>query len=83
MDNKYNIGLELFFINAILGAYIITSEGNIIFNYGVSSISSLIAVIINIVCYMRNSKNKVNLVFLILNMIVLLIDSVILISKAI
>ncbi len=83
MDNKYNIGLELFFINAILGAYIITSEGNIIFNYGVSSISSLIAVIINTVCYMHNSKNRVNLVFLILNMIVLLIDSVILISKAI
>lgn len=72
VKNKYNIGLEIFFINSILVLYILTSDEDMITNYSIASISSLVALIINIACFIKSKTKKVNIVFLLLNIIVLI-----------
>ncbi len=72
MKNKYNIGLEIFFINALLVAYVLTSDGEIIYNSIVAMISTIVAIVINAICYIKNNKNRINLVFLLLNVVSLI-----------
>lgn len=72
MKNKYNIGLEIFFINLVLVAYILTSGGERIANYVISITSSVVAIIIDTCCTIKSEKKGLDILFLCLNILVLI-----------
>ncbi len=74
MNMKFNetkkVGMDIFFINVILLLFIYSKDGFAIFNLILASVSSIVAVILNVYYIYTGSKTKINKVFLLVNSLV-------------
>ena len=66
------VGMDILFINIILLLFIYSKDGFSLFNLILAVSSSLIAVGLNTYYIIKGSKTKINKIFLIINVLVLL-----------
>lgn len=82
-ENINYIGVYTFFVNILLILFMITSHDNIKSNLFTIVISSLIALIINIVFNFKASKKTMNYIFIGINSIILILSIVVVIINII
>lgn len=64
------VGMDIFIINIILLLFIYSQEGLSIINLVLASFSSLIASSLNIYYLCTGSKTKINIIFLVINVVI-------------